>query len=264
MEILPLQPEDLPRLSEIQPSDWGDITPNVTYYLNSPHCSPIKVVENNIIIGTGSAIRHKDTAWLALIIVHPQHRNRGLGGIITKYLVDMLKAEGVETVYLIATPMGEPVYKRLGFEIETEYLFFKGELKETETLPNIIPFEAKHLPRIYELDQQSYGENRWYRMDENLQTARVYEHNGKVEGFYLPSLSEGLIVAATPQAGIALMQLRAQTHEVFILPVDCAAGIEFLKTNGYQEVRNAQRMRLGKQRPFNPAMLYNRVGGPIG
>jgi ribosomal protein S18 acetylase RimI-like enzyme len=264
VKVLPIEITDLDKLTEIQPPDWRDIIPHVEYYINSPHCSPIKVVEDDKIIGTGVAIRHEGTAWLALIIVHPEHRNRGLGRFITQQLIDILKAENIETIYLIATPMGESVYTKLGFEIETEQIFYKGEKVEANLSPNIVGFEEKYRESIYALDALAYGENRQYRLDEHLQKGQVYITNGKVEGFYLPTLVEGLIVASSEEAGLALMQMRMKTNDIAILPVENIAGNEFLKQNGFVQFKTAKRMRLGKERPVNSAMVYNRVGGQIG
>ena len=63
--------------------------------------------------------------WLAHINVQPGNRNHGLGKLITQFLVDEAQAKNCDTIYLIATDLCEPVYKKVGFETETDYLFLK-------------------------------------------------------------------------------------------------------------------------------------------
>ncbi|MBL0009542.1 MAG: GNAT family N-acetyltransferase [Saprospiraceae bacterium] len=101
--------------------------PAIQFYITSDFCFPIKVSIDHKIAGTGTAIIHHDVAWLAHIIVHPDFRNQGIGKLITESLVKMAHAKSCDTLYLLATELGEPVYRKIGFETETEYLFFKGE-----------------------------------------------------------------------------------------------------------------------------------------
>ena len=90
-------------------------------------CFPFKASIENKIVGIGTTILHHETAWLAHIIVHPEYRNRGIGKMITQALVDHSYSKGRKTIYLIATELGLPVYRRLGFESETEYTIFKSK-----------------------------------------------------------------------------------------------------------------------------------------
>lgn len=262
--ILPFTNPDLTLLPPLQPEGWLDINPSFQYYVNSPYCSPIKVVENDTIVGLGTTIMHADTVWLAGIIVHAAHRNKGLGRIITQYLVDSVDKQLFKTIYLIATNLGEPVYTKLGFEVEGEQIFYKGETKSFDISPNIIPFEEKYRNGIYALDALAHGENRQKRLDETIEKAKVYVNNGTVEGYYFPELAEGHIVASTTEAGIELMKLRLQTFPNAVIPLNNKAAIDFIKENGFTEFRTAKRMRLGVKRPFHSEMVYNRVNGQIG
>lgn len=264
MKIVPLELKDLEEVKKLQPTDWYDIIPFVEYYIKAPFSNVIKVVEDGKIAGTGTVVFHHDTAWLALIIVHSEFRNRGLGRQITEYLVNSVDRSRYKTIYLIATAMGEPIYTKLGFEIENEQLFFKGDIINNSAIENIYPYEGKYKSSLLELDYITYGENREVRLAEYLPAGKLYIRNNTVEGFYLPDLGEGLIVAANSIAGTELMKERLKTKPFAVTTAENLPAIEFLTENNFSSFKNAKRMRLGEPRPWKPANIYNRVNGQIG
>jgi len=264
MDFLPFTTNDIPILLELQPEGWDNLTPIFNYYLRSDFCYPVKIVIDDKIIGTGVSIIHDDVAWLAHIIVHKDYRNKGIGKQVTQYLVDAIPTH-CKTIYLIATDMGEPVYKKLGFIAEADYAFLNngnfGEFTEPE---NVKPFEEKYESEILAIDKAASGENRGMHFSGHLQDSFVYVTNNKVEGSYLPAFGNGLIVATNPTAGIELMKLRSKRSDTFILPNDNKAAIDCLIQHNYNLFRIAKRMRLGTERPWQPENIYNRVSGQIG
>jgi len=117
-------PGDLEQLPYLQPADWGDLMPRFRYFIDSPFCKPIKIEEQGQVIAIGASMFHKDTVWLACIVVHPDHRKKGLGATITQDLISDVDSNVYPTIYLDATDFGYPVYKKLGFEVETEYAHY--------------------------------------------------------------------------------------------------------------------------------------------
>ena len=65
MQILALTLSDIDSLPEIQPSDWTDIRIPISSYLEFDCIFPFKVMIENILVGTGTAILHEKTGWLA-------------------------------------------------------------------------------------------------------------------------------------------------------------------------------------------------------
>src|SRR6476660_665890 len=117
MEIKDLENVDIDLLKALQPETWTDIRPYFYYYSASNFCRPLKICENAKVIAVGTNIQHQDSAWLAHIIVHPEYRNRGLGREMASALIDNLDTKRFSTIYLDATDMGYPVYRKLGFEV---------------------------------------------------------------------------------------------------------------------------------------------------
>jgi GNAT superfamily N-acetyltransferase len=266
IELQELQHQDLEELIHLQPEGWPDIRPFIQFYLNDPFCFPIKIVKNNEIAGIGCAIVHNKVGWLAHIIVRNLFRNQGIGRLITESLVNMLLSKGCETLHLIATDLGAPVYQKVGFETVTNYLFFKNINFENRIVisERVVPFDEKFKEQVAQLDIETAGEERFFHLEPHLPGSFVYLKDGKVEGFFLPALGEGLITASTANAGIELMKFRLKKMDHVAIPSENVAGIEFLHQNNFREFKTAKRMRFGLKRNWKPQNIYNRIGGNLG
>ncbi len=266
MEIEPLQANEIHLLGELIPPGWETAIPAIDFYTKSCFCFPIKASIDNRIAGIGTTIIQHETAWLAHIIVHPEFRNQGLGKIITENLIERAHLHGCETMYLLATELGEPVYKKLGFNTETEYVFYKGD-KLNEPLihsQNIVPFKSDFIEEISHLDRKASGEDRMFQFEQHLNGGIVYFQNNEVKGFYLPGLGDGLIIANSNEAGVELMKVRLLTKDFAVFPSDNIVAAEFMKLHNFKQDRTQKRMRLGKYRDWMPINIYNRIGGNLG
>jgi len=265
VEIQHVRSNDICLLIDLQPSGWNDILPIFEFYTKSSFCFPLKATIGNKIVGIGTAVVHDTIGWLAHIIVHPFHRNKGIGQFITRSLVDLLHAKRCETIYLIATDLGAHVYEKVGFETETEYLIFKDLKKDNHwtTSRNIKLYTDNLKEQVAHLDQMVSGENRLVHLADYLQGAYVYKKDDIVEGFYLPAFGEGLIIANSRSAGLGLMKLRLAVKEDAAFPEDNIIAADFMhnQKNTFVKVR---RMRLGKKRKVLFSNIYNRIGGNIG
>lgn len=266
MIIEAIQSEDIEQLSPFQPEGWSDIRPYFKFYCTSTFCDPIKFIDGNKIIAFGSCIKHRDTAWLAHVIVNPEFRNQGLGNKLTQSLIERLDPNIFKTVYLDATDMGYPVYLKRGFEIEMEYVHLSGELLNLNfnNPKSIITFEEKYRTEVLVLDKISSGENREMVLNNHLKSSILYLSEGKVEGIYLPGFFDFPIIANLPEAGRELMKLRMREKNNSKLPSNNQTGINFLLENGYKEVGRSKRMILGKKREWKPGNNFNRISGGLG
>lgn len=221
---------------------------------------------NGQIVGIGTAIIYGKTAWLAHIIVHKDYRNAGIGSAITKALIELVQHTPCATILLIATNLGEPVYKKLGFEVQTQYVFFdEGTLPAPSTeLHQLSPLEDRHYDTLLNVDLAASGEHRRKLFDQHLANTTVYFENDILKGFYMPTVGEGLIIAENPVVGFELMKIRAASNQKFCVPIDNTAAVNILRGYGYQEYRRASRMFLGKRLAWDGTKLYSRIGGNLG
>ncbi len=265
MNIEELKEHDVSQVASLQPEGWRDIVPIFDFYTKASYCFPVKVTIDQKIIGIGTAIMHNDVGWLAHIIVHSNYRNLRIGRSVTQTLVNRLRNR-TDNIHLIATELGEPVYNKIGFETIAEYLFFKEIKADPEwTTSNAISLYTNSLKdQIIKLDKLISKEDRIFRLEEHLQNSYVYKRNNKVEGLYVPTFGEGLIIASTDSAGIELMKLRLATHENAAFPSDNPAATAFMYKNNYTAYKSAKRMQLGKKRAVLTSNIYNRIGGDIG
>jgi len=254
------------KLTALQPEGWPDIVPHFDFYTNAKYCFPIKISIDNKIVGIGSSIIHDNSAWLAHIIVHPEHRNKGIGKQITQKLIKQTTEKGCKTIQLIATELGAYVYEKVGFKIDTEYIFYKvSENKEKHIASNhVIPYQDSLYENLLAFDYDISGENRQVSLKQHLKNAFIFFKNNKIEGFFLPSFGEGLILASTPEAGIELLKLRLNTHKNVIFPINNSVAKEFTENKGYEIAYRAKRMRLGTKPITKPANIYARIGGNLG
>ena len=258
--------KDLEAVALLQPEGWPDILPSVQYYCASDFCFPLKATLDGIIVGIGTAIIHGSTAWLAHIIVHKDYRNEGLGTTITKALIDVIHKTPCRTILLIATALGEPVYKKVGFEVQTQYIFFDQGLLPlpSDSVKEIVTFHKRYEKALLNLDRLVSGEDRSKLLNDYVASSTLFIENNDIKGFYIPTLGEGLIVAETREAGLELMKIKSSTHTNFCLPCDNEDGIEFLTNSGYKENRKASRMILGDKLSWDGRKIYSRIGGNLG
>ncbi len=270
MEILSFEVNDLKELERLRPEGWGDILSPHVFYLNNSFCFPQKVLVDGSIAGIGTAILFHNSGWLAHIIVSPEYRNRGIGSFIVKYLLNLLVDHfGCHTVSLIATELGFNIYHKEGFKVESEYSFLErksgAEQKTKQNLEtDIKPYSQKFENLIYELDNKISGEKRSRIFSQKLDSAFVTLEKNNVNGYYIPSLGEGLIGSSNSSSGLDLLAVKIQTSSSVVLPSENKKAVDFLLNNGFFETRKANRMVFGKGFQWEPQNIFSRIGGYMG
>jgi N-acetylglutamate synthase-like GNAT family acetyltransferase len=257
--------EDISEINELSPDKWGNIGPKIELYLKMDFCNSIKLVDNDKIIGIGTTIFYKDTSWIAHLIVKNNSRNKGYGTKILNYLCDHCKDNGYKTILLFATEMGYPLYKKYGFELQTEYIQYE-KLDEKEYFPNrnIRSIQTNDYEKILELDRTVTGENRKDLLLQYISNGFVYTQNNEIIGYYLNNLGEGLIIAINEEAGHELMKLRISNGKYATVPIGNMHGNIFYKENGFKEIMKIKRMVYGSKIECKNENIYNRIGGNFG
>lgn len=264
--------QDLKYISALTPVGWYDVTPLYEMHLNQDYFFPIKLVIENKVIGVGELIINGKNGWLGNIIVSKDFRNQGLGKKLTKRLIEIANAKGCASIYLLATPLGKTVYKKLGFQEKGKYLFFEKGEKNIELAINnrngkIIPYEEVYRNQIFELDKKAIGEDRSKILTIQLEQSFVYKKTdeNKISGFFIPTLGDGVIICNNTIAGFEFLKKReALGKKRIIIPEECTETIDFIKQNKYTYFREATFMYLGKMKTWNPEMIFSRIGGYLG
>lgn len=271
MKMRPFTQDDLSKIGHLQPGGWPDIAEPFIEYLERPFCHPFKISRDGETAGLGTAILFGASAWLGHIIVAREYRRRGLGGKIVEELCRFCGDNRRETVFLIATEEGLPVYRRAGFVEQTEYVFFErpGSSQRPGSAGvgfsgDIRKAEPADYPFICDLDRRITGEDRRELLEPFLGGAFVVREKNKVSGFYLPDLREGPVAAEEEAPGLALLEFRASRSGRAVLPAENLRAAGFYRDRGYAEKQRAWRMVRGEPAPWQPEKIFNRIAGNVG
>lgn len=258
---------DTRRIAHLQPEGWSDIRAFFEFYVQAPFCLPIKLEIADQITAVGAALLNTQSAWLAHIIVAPEHRRAGLGWQVTRQLIAIAEQHGRSTQLLIATAEGEPLYQKAGFRRSCLYRFFRPlKLSEAEPGPRVRAAGPGDRAEILRLDRRATGEDRSAMLGRFADAGWVMTGpHESLRGFYLPRLGEGAVVAADEEAGRALLRLRlAASEEKSVLPAGNTAALAYLEELGLELQSEASRMVRHGDDPLDQTMVYNRVGGHFG
>ena len=267
MQFDKLTPSDIAQIANLQPDGWPDILPDFITFISDSFCNPIKMVVDDEIVGVANSVIFRDKAWLAHIIVGVKNRSKGYGYHIVEYLLNDLHERSIESVSLIASAFGEPLYKKFGFETVSNYIFLerKEPWIEREVSDRIAPYESRFYSDIMRLDKEISGEEREPMLEKHIESSFVYLEGGVVRGFYMPTLGEGLIFAETTASGLALMSMKYAKSDIAVIPEDNEVGLAFLEQNGFgQTSKRRKRMILGKEIDWQSNKIYSRISGDYG
>src|SRR5207245_420577 len=98
--------------------------------------------------------------WVAMVLVDARVRGRGIGSALMRHALGYLEVQGVRTVRLDATPMGQPVYEKLGFVPDYQLTRYEGILPSRNVIAEVKPVREEHLARLLELDRAVTGTDR--------------------------------------------------------------------------------------------------------
>lgn len=122
-------------------------------------------VANGRVVGTAIGIDYGRFGWIAMMLVDPAYRGRGLGARLLERAMTALPP--TLPIRLDATPLGRPLYRRFGFEDDVVLSRHVadapagGYLAEPlATGAPICPLTAAELPSVTELDTHVFGGDR--------------------------------------------------------------------------------------------------------
>lgn len=265
--LRPYNASDITKLKSLQPEGWEDIRPYFKFFSEAPFCYPIVAEREEKIVGVANCIDNGTTGWLSHVIVDPFFRNRGIGYSLTKKGIDILHKLDCKAILIIATKLGEHVYRKFGFDTIDNFSLFRSKFFGTlKSSPQIKVIQPDHVPRILALDRKASGEDRKKMILSFLDDGQIYEENdGTISGFFLPKLGEGPIVAENDTAGVELLRQKINYKPMKIgIPQDNNVAQAFLLSQGFKEFDKVPKMVLGQAPMWNSKMIYSRVGGYFG
>ena len=227
-------------------------------------------------VGTVVTAIFGPVAWVAMVLVDPITRGKGVGTALMSHALKFLDDRRVPTVRLDATPLGQPIYEKLGFKPEFQLHRLDGLLPKMAVVPGVksreTSGEAKHpgastgvsvltnadVPGVLALDRALSATPREALIRrliaDNPTSAAVVRANDGVRGYALSRPGSnatfiGPVMASDDQAGNALLTWAAMKHageRVFVdIPADNAPARAWAASMGLKVQRPLLRMSRG-------------------
>jgi GNAT superfamily N-acetyltransferase len=211
------------------------------------------------LIGTACGCIFGSVAWVALVLVDPAYRQQGIGTALMHRVLEFLEAEQVPTIRLDATPMGQPIYEKLGFVAEYSLVRYEGVLPATAVVEGVESATAADVDAICRLDAEIHQTDRRKFLErlfaENPEAMRVVRGGDQILG-YAGARPGARAVQIGPclggvDAGRMLLADALQRHAgkaVFIdIPVSHENAIALARQQGLTVQRHLLRMWRGRK-----------------
>ncbi len=224
------------------------------------------------IISSGVLFLFDEVATIGKMIVHPDCRGRGLAReVMTACLA--ARSPTIRHTTLIATPLGEPVYLRLGFsEIGRIHKLFAPSLPPSLQAGVTSP---ARLDEARVLDFEAFGADRGLllagRLAQSTASATLRDEHGTPTGFAMVTEAIGFstigpLIAPSLDGALRLVRALGTPARLRIdVPASQPAFVEALQREGFAQVDFPPEMSLGGTRaPGNRTKLFALASQAVG
>jgi GNAT superfamily N-acetyltransferase len=223
-------------------------------------------------VGTVATCLFGPVAWVAMVLVEESARGRGIGRALVAHALAFLDGKGIRTVRLDATPLGLPLYEKLGFVAEYRLDRYQGQLPGPERPADGRPITPELRDGLIALDRAVTGTDRGKLLrrlvDERPETVRVVLRDDRVDGFLMarPGSRAWQIgpCIAGPEAGTLLLDGAwhsfAGRAVLIDVPTDHDQAQAMARAGGLSIQRHLMRMRRGEKLVERVASLWAGAG----
>ena len=259
IEIHPMHADDLPLGMQLsQQEGWNQTVTDWKRFLalQPSGCFVAKLDDRSV--GSVATCIFERIGWIGTLLVSKDSRRRGVGLALMKKAIDYLENQGVETIRLDATEMGQPLYESLGFVTEYRSTRFAGipDCLDVEQPPD--PLLREQWERVVVFDRMIIGYNRRPLLIQLFQEptnhAFIDQRNDSVGGYVCArpgriATQIGPCIAITPNVGRMLMEHAAHQfrgQSVFVdVPNSNRPSVETTSSLGLEPAREFVRMCRG-------------------
>ena len=223
--------------------------------------------------GTACCCVFGNIAWINLVLVDRDQRGHGIGTALLRHVIAHLDEVGVKTIRLDATPLGQPIYEKLGFVGEFALVRLDGVMPATcEPVSNVEPLTRADLPAIIALDEAITQTPRAKLLQHLFEVApdtmRKFAPAGRLEGYCLsrPGANAWHVgpILGTPEAGRRLLLDAARRYagqRVYLdVPTDHARAVALAQSLGLTAQRPFLRMSRGPRLTENLDCFWSAFG----
>ena len=255
--------------------DWGDRRLNLEFVTSHPETKPFVAEADGVVVGTGVASLNGSVAWIGTIFVEPAWRRLGVGLELTRATIDAAEGAGCRTLVLVATSAAQPMYERLGFEVQTWYRILEaaGLPADEPVDPRMRPFQPRDLRAMAALDSAATGEDRAHLLGAfaTPNSARVLETGEDALGGFVVRApwGGGATIAPDLDDAEAILHARrvAQGPAGRVragLLAENEAGLERLLSAGWIDSWRAPRLVRGDPMIWHPEAIWGQFNHALG
>ncbi|MEJ5992074.1 GNAT family N-acetyltransferase [Ramlibacter sp. PS3R-8] len=228
-----------------------------------------RIVASGAMLPMGAALQGGTVAWISMILVTPARRGQGLGRAVFEDSLRRAQALG-HLPMLDATPQGEPLYRKFGFEpVWRLTRWRRGAVAARAPAPGP---EVADLAALAALDAQALGFRRAGLLGElaGRPDSRCVRHAAAIGVVRAGRIAHqiGPVLAADEAHAAELVERMASGVEgpMMIDAADDSAGFGLaLAAMGFERQRTFTRMALvgpGQRLPQGDQRLIHAVAGP--
>ena len=111
-------------------------------------------------VGIATCVSYGKTGWFGNLIVNPDTRRKGAGGLLVRHAVNYLHNRGVETVGLYAYPNLTGFYSEIGFVVDEDFSVLHAHAIPKIMGEQVSEISHSHLEAIARFDKDYFGGDR--------------------------------------------------------------------------------------------------------
>lgn len=173
-------------------SGWNQTAADWNRFLGNSPRGCFVMEHDGKVVGTATTICYENRfAWIGMVLVDPEYRKQGIGTELLRKTIEYLADARIVTMKLDATPLGRPLYTKLGFvdEYEIERWILKRPSGVVLTTPRAMcaPLSEVQMEQILRLDKELFGADRSFLLrslfDETPEFAMAVWEDGLPQGY---------------------------------------------------------------------------------
>jgi len=219
-------------------------------------------------VGTTVACTFDRVAWIAMVLVDASLRGQGIGTRLMEHALAWIDRRGVPSVRLDATPLGRPIYLKLGFVDEYELVRMAGVGRCAGPSPTL----HDDADALFPLDAQATATPRRRLLEALLQQQpQAVRVTADAYLMYRPGSRATHIgpgVALRPEAGLALADwalAQCAGQPVYVdIPTVNDPAMEWAASRGLIAERRLMRMCRGPRLADHPEWIWASSGPEMG
>jgi len=261
-----LTPEDLPGADKLRAAaGWNQTLQDWERLLSLDAEGCFVAEDQGEIVGSATTTPYgNELAWIGMLLVDPSRRSQGIGRKLFMHCLDYLQKRKMRCIKLDATPAGQVLYEKVGFQVEWSLMRWDRPAGGT-IMDNPSPCELSiHRLKTSDWDEVVRLDREVFGVDRRLLLAQLGEDSSHflvcrgpdetLEGFGLLRAGinahyMGPLVVRTERAGFRILQqllVEGSSHRLcWDIPEACSEVRSWAEKQGFTPQRSLIRMFSG-------------------